>query len=384
MSKLLFIALELSRRGAFTISSGIYDGMTVSSSPEATLLIYGVVNSAHPLLVTIPVFPTEKSHERIGILHIPFSALDLDTRDSFEFVIDEDRCIELRIARTSPMSGPIQTETPIPIPEPIVVGHRGFGANSFSWQHLENSLPGCEAAHAAGAQAVEIDVQLSSDDIPVVIHDFEVLTRKSRCQETRAVQQLTAAQFKESGLCTQYGTKRSSLGRLLTSLPKDLIFDIEFKFRLNEESAGYTDRNHYVDRILEVMEKHGNGRKMFCCTFDLIVAAMIAFKQSKYQVMLLAGVQETDPVEPLVERVRSLTPLMELVGIDGFVFHSPNLVIRPSLVEECKKHNFVVMSWGGQNLMADGVATQLNAGVTGFVTDDIGSTKRSVERARKD
>lgn len=52
----------------------------------------------------------------------------------------------------------------MPIPE--LVAHRGYAA-----QYPENTLPGIEAAIAAGAHYIEIDVQLSADHVPVLFHD---------------------------------------------------------------------------------------------------------------------------------------------------------------------------------------------------------------------
>lgn len=49
---------------------------------------------------------------------------------------------------------------------PVVVAHRGASST-----HPENTLSSFEAALALGAPVVELDVRLSSDGIPVVIHD---------------------------------------------------------------------------------------------------------------------------------------------------------------------------------------------------------------------
>lgn len=51
----------------------------------------------------------------------------------------------------------------------IVVAHRGDAALA-----PENTLPAIDAAIAAGADIVELDVQLSADGIPVIMHDWTV------------------------------------------------------------------------------------------------------------------------------------------------------------------------------------------------------------------
>lgn len=49
---------------------------------------------------------------------------------------------------------------------PELIAHRGYAAH-----FPENTLPALEAAVAAGARLVEIDVQLSADGVPVLFHD---------------------------------------------------------------------------------------------------------------------------------------------------------------------------------------------------------------------
>lgn len=52
---------------------------------------------------------------------------------------------------------------------PLLLAHRGWAS-----RYPENSRIGIEAALAAGVPAVELDVQLSADGVPVVIHDVSL------------------------------------------------------------------------------------------------------------------------------------------------------------------------------------------------------------------
>lgn len=49
---------------------------------------------------------------------------------------------------------------------PLVLGHRGSPR-----LHEENSVPGFLAALEAGADGIELDVRVTKDDVPVVVHD---------------------------------------------------------------------------------------------------------------------------------------------------------------------------------------------------------------------
>lgn len=54
-------------------------------------------------------------------------------------------------------------------PKTLVLGHRGFNDGG-----VENTIPGLEAAHAAGADLVEMDVLQTADKRFVVMHDAEL------------------------------------------------------------------------------------------------------------------------------------------------------------------------------------------------------------------
>lgn len=68
------------------------------------------------------------------------------------------------------------TYRPVRWPFPRLIAHRGGGDRA-----PENTLAGLAAAAAAGFQAVEFDVMLSADGVPVLIHD-ETLARTTNGQ----------------------------------------------------------------------------------------------------------------------------------------------------------------------------------------------------------
>ena len=59
------------------------------------------------------------------------------------------------------------SETTTPPPGPLVIAHRGASGAA-----PENTIAAFELALSEGADAIELDVHLSRDDQPVVIHDF--------------------------------------------------------------------------------------------------------------------------------------------------------------------------------------------------------------------
>jgi glycerophosphoryl diester phosphodiesterase len=70
---------------------------------------------------------------------------------------------------------------------PKLVGHRGYPRH-----YPENTLVGFEAAVTAGAHFVELDVQLTADQVPVVFHDRDL---KRLCDADGRIHQFTAEQL---------------------------------------------------------------------------------------------------------------------------------------------------------------------------------------------
>jgi len=71
---------------------------------------------------------------------------------------------------------------------PELVAHRGYAA-----RYPENTLAALEAAIAAGARHVEVDVQLSSDGFPVLFHDR---TLERMCGVSGAVHEMTLSDLR--------------------------------------------------------------------------------------------------------------------------------------------------------------------------------------------
>ncbi|MFD9687100.1 glycerophosphodiester phosphodiesterase [Kitasatospora sp. NPDC059088] len=71
----------------------------------------------------------------------------------------------------------------------LAVAHRGD-----PYRHRENTLPSVESALAAGADAVEVDVQLTRDRVPVLLHDT---TLERLWGDPRSIGRVTTEQLAE-------------------------------------------------------------------------------------------------------------------------------------------------------------------------------------------
>ncbi len=93
---------------------------------------------------------------------------------------------------------------------PLVVGHRGASAD-----HPENTLESFEGAIVAGADLVELDVRLSADGVPVIMHDAEV---SQTTDGSGFIHQLTLQDLKRLDASAGRGVARTEIPTLREAL----------------------------------------------------------------------------------------------------------------------------------------------------------------------
>ncbi len=100
----------------------------------------------------------------------------------------------------------------------IVVGHRGL-----SGKKTENTIESFKAAAMAGARAVELDVQLSRDGVPVVFHDFST---SRLCSIDKRIIDMSLAGIKELRIAGKW--EIPTLTEVFNAIPGTHIF-VELK-----------------------------------------------------------------------------------------------------------------------------------------------------------
>lgn len=109
---------------------------------------------------------------------------------------------------------------------PLVFGHRGASCAA-----PENTLPAFREALAMGIDGVELDVHLSFDNVPMVIHDARV---DSCTDGSGYVSSMTRAQLKDLDAGAHFsedftGERIPTLEEVLSEVGKDMLFNIELK-----------------------------------------------------------------------------------------------------------------------------------------------------------
>ncbi len=136
------------------------------------------------------------------------------------------------------------------LPTPIIFAHRGASLHA-----PENTLAAFKLALQQGADALELDVKLSADGIPVVIHDPTV-DRTTNGSGTVANLNLSALKKLSAGEGQQIPTL-------------DEVFEhVGGQLLINVELTNYTTRNdQLVDKVVETVKKHNLAKSIIFSSF---------------------------------------------------------------------------------------------------------------------
>jgi glycerophosphoryl diester phosphodiesterase len=144
---------------------------------------------------------------------------------------------------------------------PAVVAHRGASA-----LYPENTLPAFEGAIDAGADLVELDVRLSADGVPVILHDLDV---SITTDGSGRVHELTLAEIKlldasrGGGAVAEVPTLREALELLSGRVG----VNIEIK-NLPEEPAFDSPREAAVEKTLSMLHEVAFSGPVVVCSFN--------------------------------------------------------------------------------------------------------------------
>jgi glycerophosphoryl diester phosphodiesterase len=144
---------------------------------------------------------------------------------------------------------------------PLVVAHRGASA-----LYPENTLEAFEGAIDAGADMVELDVRLTSDRVPIVLHDADVsLTTNG----AGFVHELTLAEVKALDV-SKGGSppvRIPTLREVLETLSGRIGVDIELKNLPGEPSFDYP-REMAAHAVLELLDTVGFAGPVLLSSFS--------------------------------------------------------------------------------------------------------------------
>jgi glycerophosphoryl diester phosphodiesterase len=155
----------------------------------------------------------------------------------------------------------------------LVEGHRGYCA-----KYPENTMISFEAALELGVDAIEFDVWLTSDKVPVLMHDGYA---KRTCGVDKHLRDMTLAEAKQldAGYSEKFGDQYIGKGVTVPTLEELLILCSEKypNIKLGVEIKEYTEEN--VDLTVALLKKYGF---FDTCYFYAFNNRIIKYIKTKY------------------------------------------------------------------------------------------------------
>lgn len=141
---------------------------------------------------------------------------------------------------------------------PLVFGHRGARQAA-----PENTLAAFRKAHEMGADGIELDVMLSADGVPVVIHDSTV---DRTTNGSGRVRELTLDQLRELDAGGRFASQFSgepipTLAEVLDAFGSALRINIELK-------SASTGDDGLEARVVELLRARSLGRSIVFSSFN--------------------------------------------------------------------------------------------------------------------
>jgi len=233
------------------------------------------------------------------------------------------------------------------------IGHRGTGLTRPGHALPENSIVSFVAAMAAGADGIELDVEITQDGQLIVMHDDD-LVRTTNC--TGCVSEMTFDEIRACRLLDGEGQptdeRPPTLEEVYDAIPSPALINVELKVFGPDCSTDTTGADALVPRALEeVTRLGGEGRTLFS-SFDLEAAELVKLEQPEYYSALLLGQADSDDVDQAL-----------LLGQDAI---HPFFSIAAATVEDALDSGLQVNVWT-VNSEVD-MEANLDKGTTGIIT----------------
>ncbi|GED22087.1 glycerophosphoryl diester phosphodiesterase [Halomonas halmophila] len=232
---------------------------------------------------------------------------------------------------------------------PRLIAHRGLSA-----QAPENTLAAVRAAHDAGIDWVELDVQLLGDGTPVIWHDHDV----RRCSDGRGrLGDLTLAEAKRLDAGGWFG--EAFAGEPMASLVQmlELLDELDMGLNLELKVNRGRDPKALVEGVLPVLLEAQPVARLIVSSFDAR-ALDHARRHARPDCL---------PLGLLLERVpRDWASRCE--AIDAYTVHTDWRRLRAARAGEITRAGYPLLCYTANDPLA--FASRWQWGVSGVISDD--------------
>lgn len=271
-------------------------------------------------------------------------------------------------------------------------GHRGAGsgcrADLGAGPIVENTVASFNYAAEHGADMCELDVMCTADGVPVVYHNYQLNT-----SQPLQIDQLTLSELRQLRhrkihdkdcqhdkedrmVCAELDKRHQqfpTLEEVLRDVDKACALNIELKWAqilANGKSEAKQNReiNDYVDRVLDCIQKHEDGRPILLSTLNADIAILLRLKQITYPVLFLTTGDDTRFNDPATKTIKSAIHFAQAFDMAGI---NPNAkMLNEFLCRYARDRGLLVYAWGDIR-SAQAVKELRNYGLDGVIYDKI-------------
>ena len=197
------------------------------------------------------------------------------------------------------------------------IAHRGANREAN-----ENTLEAIELAVSIGCERIEIDVQVTKDKVPVVIHDSKLYRLFGK---RKKLQDLTWKQLRELPLSR--GGQVPSLEMVLDKYLDRVSLNLEFKTRRGSDTKA----------VLETIGNLSSHENLIVSSFNLETLV-----QTRAEIPRLAVAMLWERSSRLYLR-KSLKKCMDILGTN--IAHPEMSLINPAIMQLARQHDWKVFTW---------------------------------------
>jgi glycerophosphoryl diester phosphodiesterase len=209
--------------------------------------------------------------------------------------------------------------------QPLNIAHRGA-----SYDAPENTLAAFDLALRLGADGIELDVQLSADGVPVILHD-DTLDRTSDGHGPVAAWRWTELRGLDAGswFDSQYARQRiPSLEDVLATFGQRLLYNIELK------TTRLRDRG--LERaVIAIIQRHGLADQVLLSSFNPWALRRARHLQPQIAVGLLVS-----PDQPFYLRWTQVGPVMRYASR-----HPQHTLVNANYMRWARRYGYRVNVW---------------------------------------
>jgi len=251
--------------------------------------------------------------------------------------------------------------------EPMVLGHRGAAGSA-----PENTLLSFERCLAQGAHAIESDVQVTSDGVPVLMHDADV----GRVSDGRgpvegttfadlekldaghhfSIDDRGATEPPDDAAFRGQGLRVPSLREAFETFP-DARFNLEIKTRANRA----------VERVVELVAELGRADRTLLVAGDDDTMRRLRQVLRDRRVDAATSACVSEVVAVVRSAVEGVAPPPEVQALQIPTGFGERELVTPALLDHAKRHGVFVHVWTLNE--EPEMERLLDLGVDGIVTD---------------